>query len=123
MVGFPVGSPPVTLVDPGVPNDQQQNREIYDLGKVLADVGFRGTLAHCRSAYERGARFIPLAQRLFIEELAQVQTLEQMERAFIRRTLRLTGGRIMETARQLGVSRTMLWRRLKQWPDLKDCLP
>jgi len=45
-------------------------------------------------------------------------TLAERERAAIEETLDSTGWRLTETARRLGISRTTLWRRMREW-DLK----
>jgi transcriptional regulator with PAS, ATPase and Fis domain len=42
-------------------------------------------------------------------------TLAQRERQAILQTLRETGGRLALAARHLGISRTTLWRRLKEY--------
>ena len=41
-------------------------------------------------------------------------TLEEVENLYIRRTLERVGGNASEAARQLGVSRSTLWRKLKK---------
>lgn len=45
-------------------------------------------------------------------------TLADRERTAIEETLGTTGWRLTETARRLGISRTTLWRRMREW-DLK----
>ena len=45
-------------------------------------------------------------------------TLADRERAAIEETLDSTGWRLTETARRLGISRTTLWRRMRDW-DLR----
>lgn len=68
-----------------------------------------------------GARFIPLrsgAQPLgeaAILPAATPSTLADRERQAIAETLQGTSGRLAETARRLGISRTTLWRRLKSY--------
>jgi lambda repressor-like predicted transcriptional regulator len=42
-------------------------------------------------------------------------TLAERERHAIVETLNSTGWRLTETARRLGISRTTLWRRLREW--------
>ncbi len=42
-------------------------------------------------------------------------TLAEQERRVIVETLHATGWRLTETARRLGISRTTLWRRLRQY--------
>ena len=43
------------------------------------------------------------------------RTLAEQERRAIVETLNVTGWRLTETARRLGISRTTLWRRLRQY--------
>jgi len=45
-------------------------------------------------------------------------TLADRERVAIEETLDSTGWRLTETARRLGISRTTLWRRMREW-DMK----
>ena len=45
----------------------------------------------------------------------QVRTLAERERQAIVHTLQLASGRLAETARRLGISRTTLWRRLRTY--------
>lgn len=42
-----------------------------------------------------------------------IETLEDIERAHIRRALRLCGGNVTKTAYLLGISRATLYRKLK----------
>ena len=68
-----------------------------------------------------GARFSPLkngAQMLgeaAILPAAAPLTLAERERQAITDTLQDTSGKLAETARRLGISRTTLWRRLKSY--------
>ena len=68
-----------------------------------------------------GARFSPLkngAQSLgeaAILPPAGPLTLAERERQAITTTLQDTSGKLAETARRLGISRTTLWRRLKSY--------
>jgi transcriptional regulator of acetoin/glycerol metabolism len=68
-----------------------------------------------------GARFTPLksgAQSLgeaAILPSAAPVTLADRERQAIAETLQGTSGKLAETARRLGISRTTLWRRLKAY--------
>jgi DNA-binding NtrC family response regulator len=68
-----------------------------------------------------GARFAALkngAQSLgeaAILPLAGASTLAERERQAITDTLQDTSGKLAETARRLGISRTTLWRRLKSY--------
>lgn len=68
-----------------------------------------------------GARFAPLksgAQAIgeaAILAASGPQTLAERERHAILETLQDTSGKLAETARRLGISRTTLWRRLKTY--------
>jgi transcriptional regulator of acetoin/glycerol metabolism len=68
-----------------------------------------------------GARFTPLrsgSQSLgeaAILPVAAPLTLADRERQAIAETLQGTSGKLAETARRLGISRTTLWRRLKAY--------
>jgi transcriptional regulator of acetoin/glycerol metabolism len=68
-----------------------------------------------------GARFAPLkngAQALgeaAILPATGPSTLADRERQAIAETLQDTSGKLAETARRLGISRTTLWRRLKSY--------
>jgi DNA-binding NtrC family response regulator len=42
-------------------------------------------------------------------------TLEKLERAYIERRLGRNKGNVSQTARQLGISRSTLWRKMKQY--------
>lgn len=50
----------------------------------------------------------------------ETSTLADRERAAIAETLEATGGRLTETARRLGISRTTLWRRMRDWHMAPD---
>jgi len=68
-----------------------------------------------------GARFAPLkngAQALGEAAILPATgplTLADRERQAIAETLQDTSGKLAETARRLGISRTTLWRRLKSY--------
>ena len=68
-----------------------------------------------------GARFTPLkngAQSLGEAAILPASgplTLAERERQAIADTLQDTSGKLAETARRLGISRTTLWRRLKSY--------
>jgi transcriptional regulator of acetoin/glycerol metabolism len=68
-----------------------------------------------------GARFAPLKSGTqFLGEAAILGapgplTLAERERQAITETLQDTSGKLAETARRLGISRTTLWRRLKSY--------
>jgi DNA-binding NtrC family response regulator len=68
-----------------------------------------------------GARFSPLKNG--VQSLGEAailpaggpSTLAERERQAITTTLQDTSGKLAETARRLGISRTTLWRRLKSY--------
>lgn len=68
-----------------------------------------------------GARFSPLKSgtqtlgEAAILPAAGTLTLAERERQAIADTLQDTSGKLAETARRLGISRTTLWRRLKSY--------
>ena len=68
-----------------------------------------------------GARFTPLRNgqqslgEAAILPSAGALTLAERERQAITDTLQDTSGKLAETARRLGISRTTLWRRLKSY--------
>jgi transcriptional regulator of acetoin/glycerol metabolism len=65
-----------------------------------------------------GARFAALksgVQPLGEAAILASQTLADRERQAIIETLQDTSGKLAETARRLGISRTTLWRRLKAY--------
>ena len=67
-----------------------------------------------------GARLVTLPDQaeaafLPVAENGKEKTLAQREQQAILETLQATKGKLAETARQLGISRTTLWRRLKSY--------
>ncbi|HEX9283596.1 MAG TPA: helix-turn-helix domain-containing protein [Gemmatimonadales bacterium] len=69
-----------------------------------------------------GARAQPLKQgsaelgeAVFLPDGDQGRTLAERERQAILDTLEITHGKLAETARRLGISRTTLWRRLRAY--------
>ncbi|MFQ5705187.1 MAG: helix-turn-helix domain-containing protein [Gemmatimonadales bacterium] len=75
-----------------------------------------------------GARIAPLrvgglkvGEAVFLRDSGPGETtLAERERNAIVQTLDETGWRLAETARKLGISRTTLWRRLKQYGLHRD---
>jgi len=69
-----------------------------------------------------GGRVAPLragptqsAEAVFLPATAGARTLAERERQAILDTLQGTSGKLAETARRLGISRTTLWRRLRAY--------
>lgn len=69
-----------------------------------------------------GGRVAPLrmgamvaAEAVFLPAAAGTRTLAERERQAILDTLQGTRGKLAETARRLGISRTTLWRRLRAY--------
>jgi transcriptional regulator with PAS, ATPase and Fis domain len=56
-----------------------------------------------------------LGEAIFLAESEDAKTLAERERQAILDTLEQTGGKLAETARRLGISRTTLWRRLRAY--------
>ena len=56
-----------------------------------------------------------LGEAVFLPQGDEARTLAERERQAIVDTLQGTSGRLAETARRLGISRTTLWRRLKAY--------
>ncbi|HEU5170539.1 MAG TPA: helix-turn-helix domain-containing protein [Gemmatimonadales bacterium] len=61
-----------------------------------------------------------LGEAMFIPGIAGPTTLAEREKEAIVKTLDAHGWRLAETARQLGISRTTLWRRLKAYGLHRD---
>lgn len=58
---------------------------------------------------------LTLGNAVFVPGARAAERLETREREAIVGTLHATGWRLTETARRLGISRTTLWRRLRDW--------
>ncbi len=56
-----------------------------------------------------------LGEAVFLPDGEHARTLAERERQAILDTLESTRGKLAETARQLGISRTTLWRRLRAY--------
>jgi len=59
----------------------------------------------------------PIGEAVFVADNGVVGTLAEQEREAILEALSLTGGRLAEAARKLGISRTTLWRRLRTYGE------
>ena len=63
-----------------------------------------------------------LGEAIFLADGDHAKTLAERERLAILDTLEQTHGKLAETARRLGISRTTLWRRLRAYglrPDAR----
>lgn len=70
------------------------------------------------------ARALPLqdggmkiGEAILVDGSSAAGTLADRERQAIQGALMATGGRLAETARRLGISRTTLWRRLRAYQE------
>jgi len=91
-----------------VTGDQDRKAKRLDaLSPRLLELG--GTVVPLWSGETR------LGDLVLLPRSAQPATLAERERDAIMDALRRTGGRLTETARALGVSRTTLWRRLRSY--------
>lgn len=61
-----------------------------------------------------------LGEAVFLPDGDHSKTLAERERQAIIETLELTHGKLAETARRLGISRTTLWRRLRAYGLRRD---
>jgi len=126
----PAGSVPATFtplvravidsVSEGIVIFDQQGRVLY--ANAAARRAIDGQNGDVRNRLQTlGAKFSPLkngAQSLgeaAILPPAGSLTLAERERQAITDTLQDTSGKLAETARRLGISRTTLWRRLKSY--------
>ncbi len=97
----------------------QRARRVLD---ALGDTGAHRGDALREQLVALGGRVRPLKQgsvemgeAVFLPENEHTRTLAERERQAILDTLELTHGRLAETARRLGISRTTLWRRLRAY--------
>ena len=110
----------IDSVSEGIVIFDQQGRVLY--ANSSARRAIDGQNGDVRNRLQTlGARFSPLkngAQSLgeaAILPPAGPLTLAERERQAITDTLQDTSGKLAETARRLGISRTTLWRRLKSY--------
>jgi DNA-binding NtrC family response regulator len=112
----------------GVAVFDASGRLVYVNESARRMVGIEGDLANQRVETLRahllaqGGRAAPLrsgsttlGEAIFLPLTDQPKTLAERERQAIVDTLQGTSGRLAETARRLGISRTTLWRRLKAY--------
>lgn len=127
----PAGTTPATFsplvravidsVTEGVVIFDQQGRLLYANASARRTVDGQNGGDIRNRLQSLGARFIPLrngSQSLgeaAILPSAGALTLAERERQAITDTLQDTSGKLAETARRLGISRTTLWRRLKSY--------
>ncbi|HEV8511540.1 MAG TPA: helix-turn-helix domain-containing protein [Gemmatimonadales bacterium] len=125
----PVGNVPGTFsplvravidtVSEGIVIFDQQGRMLYANASARRAIDGNGDVRNRLQSL--GARFAPLkngAQSIgeaAILPSAGPLTLAERERQAITDTLQDTSGKLAETARRLGISRTTLWRRLKSY--------
>jgi DNA-binding NtrC family response regulator len=97
--------------------NQRARRNIDALG---ADVGRGDTLRQRLVAFGGRSRTLKqgsleLGEAVFLPDGDHGRTLAERERQAILDTLEATQGKLAETARRLGISRTTLWRRLRAY--------
>ena len=116
----PLARAVIDSVSEGVVIFDQQGRVLY--ANASARRAIDGQNGDVRNRLQSlGARFSPLkngVQNLgeaAILPQAGASTLAERERQAIADTLQDTSGKLAETARRLGISRTTLWRRLKSY--------
>ncbi len=93
--------------------DGEARREEKVLWPQLARLGARIAPLKVGELQVGEAIFIPASE-------TRARTLADRERGAILETLEQTGWRLAETARRLGISRTTLWRRLKEYGLQQD---
>lgn len=97
--------------------NQRGRRAIEELGNVqsrgraLRD-GLAGLGGRVHPLSEGATQ---LGEAIFLPGGDESKTLAERERQAILQTLEVTRGRLAETARRLGISRTTLWRRLRAY--------
>jgi transcriptional regulator of acetoin/glycerol metabolism len=110
----------IDAVSEGIVVFDSQGRLLYANASARRVIdGQNGDVRH--RLHSLGARFAPL--RNGTQSLGEAAilpsngplTLADRERQAITETLQDTSGKLAETARRLGISRTTLWRRLKSY--------
>ena len=116
----PLARAVIDSVSEGVVIFDQQGRVLY--ANSAARRVIDGQNGDVRNRLQTlGARFAPLKNG--VQSLGEAAilpqtgaaTLAERERQAITDTLQDTSGKLAETARRLGISRTTLWRRLKSY--------
>jgi transcriptional regulator of acetoin/glycerol metabolism len=116
----PLARAVIDSVSEGIVIFDQQGRVLY--ANASARRAIDGQNGDVRNRLQTlGARFAPLKNG--VQSLGEAAilppagplTLAERERQAITDTLQDTSGKLAETARRLGISRTTLWRRLKSY--------
>lgn len=89
---------------------QLTDGEALDTRTLLPRLGRMGGRVQRLAAGE-----VTLGNAVYVPVQQGAETLARRERDAIVGTLNATGWRLTETARRLGISRTTLWRRLREW--------
>ncbi len=128
----PAGNAPATFsplvravidsVSEGVVIFDQQGRLLYANAPARRVIDGQNGGGDVRNRLQTlGARFTPLkngpqnlGEAAILPQTGPL-TLAERERQAITATLQDTSGKLAETARRLGISRTTLWRRLKSY--------
>lgn len=90
--------------------DSISNNGELDTRSLLPRLGRMGGRVERLTAGE-----LTLGHAVYVPGTPSAETLANREREAIVGTLHATGWRLTETARRLGISRTTLWRRLRDW--------
>jgi hypothetical protein len=90
--------------------DSLTNGDLLDTRSLLPRLGRMGGRVERLAAGE-----VSLGNAVYVPVQQGAETLARREREAIVGTLNATGWRLTETARRLGISRTTLWRRLREW--------
>lgn len=90
--------------------DSITNNGQLDTRSLLPRLGRMGGRVERLSAGD-----LTLGHAVYVPGAPNAASLANRERDAIVGTLHATGWRLTETARRLGISRTTLWRRLREW--------
>ena len=124
----PLGQAVIESFDDGVVVFDSHGRLVYANERARQLAGIDGDVVAQRAEVLRprlvllggratalGAGPARLGEAIFLSGPERPRTLAECERQAIVDTLQRTSGRLAETARRLGISRTTLWRRLKAY--------